>query len=134
MENYRLIVEENIGRKLLSDEIIHHKDGNSHNNIIENLEITNSSEHHKKRHLTSEDWAKIILDLLQKKINITPEILNQNLSIFFTERQKQIIFRRVYGLELSKTEREYYSRTIRKKLLALANPTLHQIFFDMIYR
>ena len=131
--NYREIIENNINRKLLSSEIIHHKDGNQHNNSIDNLEITSHSEHLKKQHLSGEDWKKFISKLLENDIDITAIKLNENLSIFFTERQKQIIFRRVYKLDLSKSEKEYYSRVIKKKLIALASPNLHKIAHDIIY-
>lgn len=42
---HRLIVEENIGRKLKPNEIIHHIDGNKLNNNINNLQIMTTSEH-----------------------------------------------------------------------------------------
>ena len=132
-ENYRAIVENSIGRTLTSDEIVHHKDGDSHNNKLDNLEITSRSEHGAKLHPTSNNWTEFIKRLLQNDINITATVLDKDLSYFFTERQKQIIFRKVYGMELSKTEREYFSRSIKKKLVALSNSTLHKIAHDVIY-
>jgi len=45
---HRRIKEMEIGRKLSSDEIVHHKDGNKMNNHPDNLEITNRSEHMRK--------------------------------------------------------------------------------------
>jgi len=42
---HRLIVEKVINRKLLSSEIIHHKDHNHSNNKIENLQITTRGKH-----------------------------------------------------------------------------------------
>lgn len=44
---HRIVVENNIGRLLTKDEIIHHKDGNKKNNNIENLEIVTAGEHAK---------------------------------------------------------------------------------------
>ena len=38
-------MEEHLGRKLRSDEIVHHKDGNKLNNSIDNLELLTRAEH-----------------------------------------------------------------------------------------
>jgi HNH endonuclease len=42
---HRLVMENYLGRYLLSNEMIHHKDGNIRNNNIENLELMNKSQH-----------------------------------------------------------------------------------------
>jgi len=42
---HRYLVEQNIGRELDSSEIVHHIDGNKHNNAIENLEVISRGEH-----------------------------------------------------------------------------------------
>ena len=47
---HRHIIEEFLGRKLSSDEVVHHKDGNKLNNDIGNLEILTRSEHLKKHY------------------------------------------------------------------------------------
>ena len=47
---HRLVMEKKIGRFLLKEEIIHHLNENKSDNRIENLVITNSSEHIKKYH------------------------------------------------------------------------------------
>jgi len=44
---YRKIMEEHLGRKLSSDEHIHHIDGNPSNNDISNLMILSNAEHSK---------------------------------------------------------------------------------------
>jgi hypothetical protein len=80
-----------------------------------------------KKHLTQEDSIKIIKQLLVDNVNITASSLNRALDEFFTPRQKEIILRRIYRLELSKTEKEYYSRVIKKKLKALANSMLNKM-------
>ena len=44
---HRLVVEKHIGRYLLPEEIVHHKDLNKTNNDISNLQIVTNSEHRK---------------------------------------------------------------------------------------
>lgn len=45
----------------------------------------------------------------------------------FSPKQKELFFKKLKGEKLSKTEREYYSRVVKKKVLALANPELHRL-------
>ncbi len=42
---HRHIMEAKLGRPLLSAEIVHHIDGDTHNNLPDNLELTNRAEH-----------------------------------------------------------------------------------------
>ena len=45
----------------------------------------------------------------------------------FSPRQKDLIFQKLRGETFTKTEREYYSRVVRKKLEALSNQEVRQI-------
>lgn len=42
---HRDVIEKHLGRKLASDEIVHHRDHNKLNNSIENLQLMTASEH-----------------------------------------------------------------------------------------
>ena len=49
------------------------------------------------------------------------------MSQIFSERQKELFLKKISGERMTKTEREYYSRSVKKKVLALANPDLHRL-------
>ncbi len=56
------------------------------------------------------------------KMDMELELL---LSEFFTFKQKDLLKKRLRGRELSKTEREYFSRVVNKRLKALSNERLY---------
>lgn len=96
-----------------------------YNNDPDNLELLSSqSEHVKKQHRTSEDWAKLIQDYVDRGFDYKGQSFRRALGVFFTARQQEIMFWKLHGERLSKTEKEYYSRVIKKRLRALANPLL----------
>lgn len=48
---HRIIVENSLGRILNKNEVVHHKDGDKKNNVIENLEVVDYREHSKLHRL-----------------------------------------------------------------------------------
>ena len=53
--------------------------------------------------------------------------LDLHLSTLFPPKQKELIQKKLKGAPLSKTEKEYYSRVVKKKLEGLANNELRKI-------
>jgi hypothetical protein len=53
--------------------------------------------------------------------------LEYSLSQVFSPKQKELFLKKLRGNKLTKTEKEYYSRTVKKKVLALANSELHNL-------
>ena len=53
--------------------------------------------------------------------------LEYSLSRLFSPKQKELFLKKFKREKLSKTEREYYSRVVKKKVLALANSELHRL-------
>jgi len=49
------------------------------------------------------------------------------LSQVFSTKQKELFLKRLKNEKMTKTEREYYSRVVKKKVEALANPELHKL-------
>lgn len=73
IDKHRLIMEKHIGRELSSNEIVHHINGDSNDDKIENLEILTRSEHTKKHikvveaNLKKGQIARTIWGLKEKK-------------------------------------------------------------------
>lgn len=63
-------------------------------------------------------------ELLSMKEELNLEYV---LSQVFSPKQKELFLKKLKGSKLTKTEREYFSRTVRKKVLALANSQLHRL-------
>lgn len=84
IDEHRKIVEDYIGRKLSSNEIVHHKNGNKSDNRIENLQIMTLAEHtslhFKGKKLSEELKIKISNALKHRKNKLRPktneEIIN----------------------------------------------------------
>ena len=53
--------------------------------------------------------------------------LEYSLSQVFSPKQKELFLKKLRREKLTKTEREYFSRTVKKKVLALANTELHRL-------
>jgi hypothetical protein len=62
-----------------------------------------------------------------KKSQLRSFQLNFYLSMLFSPKQKDLVFKKFKGEPLSKTEKEYYSRVVRKKLEALTNNELRKL-------
>jgi hypothetical protein len=49
------------------------------------------------------------------------------LDLLFSEKQKELVFKKLRGQHLTKTEREYYSRVVKKKLAAIADGEMQEL-------
>ncbi len=65
----------------------------------------------------------------EPKLDMELELL---LSEFFTSKQKDLLKKRCRREELTKTEREYFSRVVNKRLKALGNEQLYQFAHSMV--
>ena len=53
--------------------------------------------------------------------------LEYALAQVFSPKQKELFLKKLKGEKLTKTEKEYFSRAVKKKVLALANAELHRL-------
>jgi hypothetical protein len=53
--------------------------------------------------------------------------LERFLDLLFSDKQKELVHKRLKGHHLTKTEREYYSRVVKKKLAAIADPETQEL-------
>jgi hypothetical protein len=84
-----------------------------------NVERLNNAFHH---YLAGE--SKEVKDLSAKHEGMSLEF---SLSQVFSPKQKELFKKKLKGEVLTKTEREYFSRSVRKKVSALANEQLHRL-------
>jgi hypothetical protein len=54
------------------------------------------------------------------------------MSQIFSKKQKELFLKKLKGERLTKTEKEYYSRAVKKKVLALSNVDLHKLATRLI--
>jgi hypothetical protein len=58
--------------------------------------------------------------------------LEYSLSQLFSNKQKELFMKKLKGERMTKTEKEYFSRSVKKKLVALANSDLHKLATTII--
>jgi hypothetical protein len=84
-----------------------------------------------RRYATDLDRSESALER-EKKSQFRQFLMNLHLSTLFSAKQKELVLKKLEGVPLSKTEREYYSRVVKKKLEALANKELNKLAGTLI--
>jgi len=68
-----------------------------------------------------------------QKSRLNSDSLDANLDRLFSPKQKELVLKKRDGQAFTKTEREYYSRVVRKKLAAIASEKLVELARDLVY-
>ena len=139
MTDYREIAEGKIGRKLKEGEIVHHEDGDSTNDDPENLHVCKDQSEHMFLHAQLKiNWSLrlqgLIDEVMGEEIFKASEQFSNALKEFFTDKQILLIYRKVLYTRkcFSKTDNEYYSRTIKKKLKAIQRMNRFQTILEIM--
>ena len=69
-----------------------------------------------------------------KKSRLKSDSLDVYLDRLFSPKQKELVLKKRDGMSFTKTEREYYSRVVRKKLEAIASEKLVEIARNLVYK
>lgn len=55
-----------------------------------------------------------------------------SLSQLFSNKQKELFMKKLKGEKMTKTEKEYFSRSVKKKVVALANSDVHKLATKLV--
>jgi len=96
---------------------------NSHAFVLEWSEVVNTFKNYfKHAELNFKDYVNMKDDFE----------LEYSLSKLFSNKQKELFMKKLKGEKMTKTEREYFSRSVKKKLLALANSDLYKLATKLV--
>jgi len=56
---------------------------------------------------------------------------NISMNILFSPKQKELVFKRLNGEVFSQTEKEYYSRIVKKKIEAILNESVRELLMNL---
>lgn len=64
----------------------------------------------------------------KEKQNLSEDLRQEYfLSLLFSPKQRDVLMKKVRGEKLNKTEREYFSRVVKKRLMAVTDPDVHRL-------
>lgn len=109
-------------------------DKKAHNSFVEKLKkntefkFCGRSLNSERLKSTFNNYLKQEESKLDSLMSVKKEFgLEYALSQVFSPKQKELFFKKLRQEKLTKTEKEYFSRVVKKKVLALANTQLHDL-------
>lgn len=87
------------------------------------------------RKMSAERVKKVFNEYLKKEAGGLRDLLTEKeelglehaLSQVFSSKQRELFLKKLRGEAFTKTEKEYFSRVVKKKVSAFANPELHRL-------
>jgi hypothetical protein len=118
---HRIMMEEHLGRKLLTTEHVHHKNGIRHDNRLENLEVIDSYKHLELSKGAFKDWAtlKQVLHEVTKErdsLRVKCEALLADIEIL--KNKRDLYYTRWWDLKHEKKRRRDEMRQMRNDNVA----------------
>jgi hypothetical protein len=100
----------------------------------EDFKLSNHSMSSQRLKATFNQYLSKSQTKLNSLLSVREEMgLEYALAQVFSPRQKELFLKKLKSEKLSKTEKEYFSRVVKKKVLALANPELHRLARELLY-
>lgn len=98
---HRVLMENKIGKSLLSNEDVHHVDGNKNNNSTDNLEILSKRDHAKKHIIVIPD-IEVVCKCCYKQFKVKPHFYRLRIN---RNKKKEIYCSRSCGSKMSHINR-----------------------------
>lgn len=127
---HRVVMENHLKRLLNTDEVVHHIDGNKHNNDISNLEVYSSNAEHAKLH-ADERLRDIVECKCPQCGNIFTKYANQ---VIISDKQKLAGKGGKYGTFCSRTCNGKFSRYVQLYGLTPTMKNAISVNIQRIYR
>jgi hypothetical protein len=122
----RLYNSDNFDEKIFNDLLMHFKNGSNLPNFNGGLSTERVTNTFKNYYQRAEFDIKKVIEM-QDDFEF-----EYAMSQIFSKKQKELFLKKLRREGLNKTEREYYSRVVKKKVLALSNTDLHKLAVRLI--